>query len=100
MAIGTTTALIAGAVIGAGAGALAAKANKPNIPNPGTPDMKSQSEIDTSAKDRQDRARKNALAAYGRTDTLLTGSQGLGGTGTQPGAQQNFQNMGKSLLGQ
>ena len=104
--MGISAAIAVGGLVGGAVSAIAAKQNKPDIPNnPGTPDTKPQSEIELSAQEKQNRARKNALAAYGRTDTLLTGPQGvndpqqLGGTGMQSG-QQNFQTMGKSLLGQ
>lgn len=89
------TAIVASAVIGAGTSMYVANKNKPNIPNkPDDPGLKD--DMATNAQSRQDRARKQALAATGRTDTILTGSQGLGGNGQQ----QNFQNMGKTLLGQ
>lgn len=77
---------------------ISANQNKPNIPNkPDDPGLQKQNDMATNAQSRQDRARKQALAATGRTDTILTGSQGLGGNGQQ---QQNFQQMGKTLLGQ
>lgn len=94
----TLIALAAGTVAGGGAAMIAANQNKPNIPkNPADPGLQNQNDIATNAQSRQDRARKQALAATGRTDTILTGSQGLGGNGQQ---QQNFQQMGKTLLGQ
>lgn len=51
-------------------------------------------EMQTAAKAKQDQARKQALAAYGTSDTLLTGPSGLGGApmGDQPKA-------GNTLLG-
>lgn len=94
----TLVALAAGTVAGGSAAVIAANQNKPNIPkSPSDPGLQKQDDIETNAQSRQDRARKQALAASGRSDTILTGSQGLGGNGQQ---QQNFQNMGKTLLGQ
>ena len=37
-------------------------------------------EAQSAAKAKQNQARKQALAAYGKSDTLLTGPDGLGGT--------------------
>ena len=45
------------------------------------------SEAQTAAKAKQDQSRKQALAAYGTSDTLLTGPNGLGSAPT-PGTQQ------------
>ncbi len=91
-------ALAAGSVAGGTAAIISANQNKPNIPkSPNDAGLEKQDDIATSAQSRQDRARKQALAASGRSDTILTSSQGLGGNGQQ---QQNFQNMGKTLLGQ
>jgi|LakMenEpi03Aug12_release.lakeMendotaPanAssembly.Ray.scaffolds.fasta_scaffold172748_2 hypothetical protein len=93
------TAIIASAVIGAGSSAIIANQNKPNIPkNPGDADLQGNQDMATNAKDRQNRARQQALAAYGRSDTVLTGPSGLGGNGQ--GTPNNFQQMGKTLLGQ
>lgn len=36
-------------------------------------------EAQTAARQKQQQARKQALAAYGKSDTLLTGPDGLGG---------------------
>ena len=36
-------------------------------------------EAQTAARQKQEQARKQALAAYGKSDTLLTGPSGLGG---------------------
>lgn len=38
-------------------------------------------EAQSAAKAKQNQARKQALAAYGKSDTLLTGPDGLGGMG-------------------
>lgn len=54
-------------------------------------------QADSMAQAKQDRQRKQALAAYGRSDTLLTGSQGLG-DGAAPAP--NTQAMGSTILGQ
>jgi hypothetical protein len=101
--MGIETAIIAAAVIGAGTSAVLANQNKPSIPKDvAKPDTK---EPDTMASDRQDRARKQAIAATGRTDTLLTGPQGLGDMSGGMGATGNTgtpgtQPIGKTLLGQ
>jgi hypothetical protein len=51
-------------------------------------------EQQTAAKAKQDQARKQALASYGTSDTLLTGPSGLGGS---PMIDQN--QMRNTLLG-
>lgn len=51
-------------------------------------------EQQTAAKAKQDQARKQALASYGTSDTLLTGPSGLGGS---PMVDQN--QMRNTLLG-
>jgi hypothetical protein len=94
-------AIAAGTVAGAGTAAVMANQNKPNIPkDAGNADLKGNQDMATNAKDRQDRARQQALAAYGRSDTILTGPNGLGGNGQGTTQPNNFQQMGKTLLGQ
>jgi hypothetical protein len=95
--VATSTALLIGSVVGAAGSMAAAAMNKPKIPGaPKGPDTLSADKMDTMAQDRQDRARKQALASYGRSDTLLTGSSGLGDMGGGNGGQS----AGKTLLGQ
>lgn len=57
--------------------------------------------METMAADREERARKKALGAYGRSDTILTGPSGVG-TENMLGTQQQAQEraIGKTLLGQ
>lgn len=96
--MGFTAAIVVGSALGGVAASAMSKSNAPDIPNkPNDPGLQNQNDIATNAQSRQDRARKQALAASGRSDTILTGGQGLGGSTPQ---QQNFQNMGKTLLGQ
>jgi hypothetical protein len=51
-------------------------------------------EMQSAAKAKQDQARKQALASYGTSDTLLTGPSGLG---SSPMIDQT--KMGSTLLG-
>jgi hypothetical protein len=96
--MGFTAAIVVGSALGGIASGAMSNKNAPDIPSaPEKPKVMSDSQMETNAKSRQDSARRQALAASGRSDTILTGGQGLGGSTTE---QQNFQNMGKTLLGQ
>lgn len=96
--MGFTAAIMVGSALGGIASSAMSKKNAPDIPKaPEKPNVMSEGQMDTNAKSRQDNARRQALAASGRSDTILTGGQGLGGSTPD---QQNFQNMGKTLLGQ
>jgi hypothetical protein len=96
--MGFTAAIIVGSALGGIASSAMSKKNAPDIPSePEKPKTMSESQMETNAKSRQDSARRQALAASGRSDTILTGGQGLGGSTLD---QQKFQNMGKTLLGQ
>lgn len=101
-----STAIVAGAVIAGGATVYASNQASKSADKQlqqaeqARRDMlKSQikpEQADSMAQAKQDRQRKQALAAYGRSDTLLTGSQGLG-DGTIPASEA----PGKAtLLGQ
>lgn len=94
--MGLETALIAAAVIGAGASVGTALSQK----SPKTPKPQKQVDGEAAAKiasSAQEAQRKQALAAYSRSDTVLTGKgqqgdNGLGGA--------NMLGTRKSLLGQ
>lgn len=100
--MGFTGAIIAGAVVGAGASAIVAKQNKPNIPSaPDKPDTLSADKMDRMAADREERARKKAIGAYGRSDTILTGPNGVSDENMLGTQQQTAERaIGKTLLGQ
>ncbi|MCM5682507.1 hypothetical protein M8A51_23505 [Schlegelella sp. S2-27] len=74
------------------AGTAVAMSQKPkmNIPKQTAPDTMSNQEIDQASKVARDRQKQQAMAASGRSDTLLTGPQGVAATPT----------TGKTLLGQ
>ena len=90
--IGTTTAILLGAAAVAGSSIYAAEqqsraADKQldqaeKARRVAEEDMRrlNGTEAQSAAKAKQNQARKQALAAYGKSDTLLTGPDGLGGT--------------------
>jgi hypothetical protein len=83
----------------AGAGAVLAKQSQPKIPDqPKAPDIAAPEDSAAMADRKAVRQSKKALAAYGRSDTILTGPQGLG----EQGAGQQSAPMGgggSTLLG-
>lgn len=90
-----TSALIIGTLLGAGTGVVASKLSQPKMPeNPSAPDITSTDTAEAMASRRADRQGKKAAAAFGRSDTILTGPDGLGNTGA------GMAGGGKTLLGQ
>jgi hypothetical protein len=72
-----TAGLLAGG-LGA-AGAVLAKQSQPKIPDqPKAPDIAAPEDSAAMADRKAVRQSKKALAAYGRSDTILTGPQGVG----------------------
>lgn len=96
--MGITAAIAAvGAIGGVAAGAMM----KPNTPNaPAQPDTISKDKMETMAGDREERARKKALGAYGRSDTILTDQNGMPQDAILGSQQQQERTVGKTLLGQ
>lgn len=84
--------LSAGLLFAGLAGTAVAMSQKPkmNIPKQTAPDTMSNQEIDQASRVARDRQKQQALAASGRSDTILTGPQGVAASQTQ----------GKTLLGQ
>lgn len=100
-----TTTLIVGTLLGAGTGVAASKMSQPKIPqNPSAPDITPTDTAEAMASRRAERQGKKAAAAFGRSDTILTGPEGLGNTvagmagGGNTGA--GMAGVGKTLLGQ
>jgi hypothetical protein len=87
--MGFTAALAFGA---AAVGTVAATAMAPKVKTPKltSPDTMTNQEIDQASRTARDRQKQLAAAASGRSDTILTGPQGVAATPTQ----------GKTLLGQ
>ena len=102
---GLTSALVIGTLLGAGAG-VAASMSKPKFSGPNFEGMQSAlKDIDeTMASRRAERQGKKAAAAFGRSDTILTGPEGLGNTGAGMAGGGNtgagMAGVGKTLLGQ
>lgn len=90
-----STALIVGTLLGAGTGAAVSKIKQPNIPDtPQGPQLTSTDTADAMAARRSERQKKQAAAAFGRSDTILTGPEGLGASGVDASGM-----AGKTLLG-
>lgn len=83
--MGVTAAVVVGSAI-AGGVASAAMAPKP----PKMPKVPEDAPVEKAAADAADRQRKKNAGAYGRSDTILTGPQGVLGSS---------QGQGKTLLG-
>ena len=83
------TAIIAASVIGAGTSIATGMMNKPKLPP--VPKLNKNPEQATRVKDATERQRRQALAAYGRSQTIRTSPLGIVNAGTS--------STGKTSLG-